>query len=670
MRSRFLVVSLILPLLALAADPAASGSGLDTAAIDQTANPCADFYQFACGKWLVQHPLPADRSRYGSFTELSERNEKVLLQILEAVAAAKPGRSATEQKIGDEFASCMDTATINQKGIAPLKPELERIDAVASHGDILDETIRLHRLGISVFFGFGSEADTKNSSRTIANITQGGLSLPDRDYYLKTDAKSVEIRQRYVEHVAKMLELAGGPADASKAHAKLVLDMETILAQNSADRVSMRDPLKRYHMMTRAELAELVPFDWDNYFKAMHAPDFDSLNVSNPDFLKGIAAGIVDQPMEAFRAYMAFHLLHRFAELLPEAFEKEDFEFWQRYLTGAREPRPRQFRCAQAVDRGLGDLLGQKYIEVAFGPDAKRQITDLVEQLDKALGQDIQTLAWMTDDTKKAALAKLAAITNNVGYPKKWRDYSQVTIARDDYIGNAMRMAEAARQRNLDKIGKPTDKSEWNMTTPTVNAFYSPPYNSINFPAGILQLPFFDPHRDMALNYGAIGAVIGHEMTHGFDDQGRKFDGDGNLRDWWTATDGAAFEKRAACIADEYSGFTAVGDVNVNGKLTLGENTADNGGARIAYMAMENALNGKGTAIDGYTPEQRFFLGFAQVWCLNQTPQAARQQALTDSHSPGRFRVLGTLDNMPEFQKAFSCKAGQPMVSANACRVW
>jgi len=670
MCSRFLFASLFVPLLALAADPPAPASGLDAATIDPSANPCVDFYQYACGKWMVQHPLPSDWARYGSFTELSERNEKVLLQILEAAAVVKPGRTASEQKIGDEFASCMDTAAINQKGIAPLKPELERIGAIAGHDDIFDETVRLHRLGITVFFGFDSQADAKNSSRTIANIQQGGLSLPDRDYYLKTDPKSVEIRQRYVQHVARMLELAGEPAEASNAHAQMVLDLETMLAQNSTDRVSMRDPLKRYHMMTRAELAELVRFNWDGYFKAMHAPDFESLNVSNPDFMKGIAAGIMDTPMEAFRAYMTFHLLRRFAELLPEPFEKEDFEFWQRYLAGTREPRPRQFRCVQAVDRGLGDLLGQKYIDVAFGPDAKRQITDLVEQLDKALGQDIQTLAWMSEDTRKAALAKLAAITNNVGYPKKWRDYSQVAIARDDYLGNAMRMAEAARQRNLDKIGKPTDKTEWNMTAPTVNAFYSPPYNSINFPAGILQLPFFDPHRDMALNYGAIGAVIGHEMTHGFDDQGRKFDGDGNLRDWWTAADGAAFEKRAACIADEYSGFTAVGDVTVNGKLTLGENTADNGGARVAYMAMENALNGKGAAIDGYTPEQRFFLGFAQVWCLNQSPQEARQRAITDPHSPGRFRVIGTLVNMPEFQKAFACKAGQPMVSANACRVW
>jgi putative endopeptidase len=670
MCSRFLLATLFMPLLALAADPVASGPAFDASTVDRSANPCVDFYQYACGKWIAQHPLPSDRSRYARFTEVSERNEKVLLDILERAALAKVVTGSPLQKLGDEFASCMDTATINQKGIAPLKAELERIGAIAGHSDIFDETVRLQLIGVPAFFLFDSQPDYKNSNRTVANIQQGGLSLPDRDYYLKTDPKSVEIRQRYVEHVAKMLQLAGEPAEAAKTHAQMVLDMETILARNSTDRVSMRDPLKRYHMMKRAELAELVHFDWDAYFAAMHAPDFESLNVSNPDFLKGMAAGIVDQPMEAFRAYLTFHLLRRFADLLPEAFEKENFEFWERYLTGAREPRPRQFRCVMAVDRGLGDLLGQKYIDTAFGPDAKRQITELVDQLDKALGQDIQTLGWMTEDTRKAALTKLAAITNNVGYPKKWRDYSAVTIARDDYLGNSMQMAEIARQRDLDKIGKPTDKTEWNMTTPTVNAFYSPPLNSINFPAGILQLPFFDPHRDMALNYGAIGTVIGHEMTHGFDDEGRKFDGDGNLRDWWTPADGAAFEKRAACIADEYSGFTAVDDLKLNGKLTLGENTADNGGARVAYMAMENALNGKGATIDGYTPEQRFFLGFAQVWCQNQSPQEARQRAITDPHSPGLFRTIGTVENMPEFQKAFSCKSGQPMVSANACRVW
>jgi endothelin-converting enzyme/putative endopeptidase len=667
MSSRLLLALLLLPLVALAADPAVPASVFDPGTIDQSANPCVDFYQYACGNWIAQHPLPADRSRYARFTELGDRNEKVLLDIFDKIAKTGPGPA---RKLGDAFASCMNTAAINRAGIAPLKPELDRITAIAGHRDLFDEVVRLHLLAVPVFFEFDSQADFKNSSRTVADLRQGGLSLPDRDYYLKTDPKSVEIRERYVEHVAKMLALAGEPADAAKAHAQMVLDLETILAKNSTDRVAMRDPLKRYHPMTRAELAALVPFDWNAYFQAMHASRFDSLNVTNPDYLRGVASGIVDQPIEAFRAYLAFHLLRRYADLISEPFENEKFDFWERYLTGAREQRPRALRCVVAIDRGLGDLLGQEYINAAFGADAKRQITDLVDQLEKALGQDIQTLDWMTPDTKKAALAKLAGITNNVGYPKKWREYSAVAIDPADYLGNGMRIAAADVRRDLDKIGKPTDKAEWRMTTPTVNAFYSPPFNSINFPAGILQTPFFDPHRDMALNYGAIGAVIGHELTHGFDDQGRKYDGDGNLRDWWTAADGTAFEKRAACIADEYGAFTAVGDVKINGKLTLGENTADNGGTRVAYMAMENALNGTGAAIAGYTPEQRFFLGFAQVWCQNQTPQEARQRAIADPHSPGHLRVMGTLRNMPEFQKAFSCKAAEPMVSPKACRVW
>lgn len=667
MSSRLLLALVFLPLAARAADPAVAAPVFDPGTIDQSVDPCVDFYQYACGNWIAQHPLPADRSRYARFTELGERNERVLLDILDKIAKTGPGPA---RKLGDAFASCMNTAAIDRAGIAPLKPELDRISAIAGPRHLFDEVVRLHLLAVPVFFDFDSEADFKNSSRTVANLRQSSLSLPDRDYYLKTDAKSVEIRDRYVEHVAKVLELAGEPADAAKAHARMVLDVETILAKNSTDRVSMRDPLKRYHPMTRAELAALVPFDWNAYFQAMHAPRFDSLNVTNPDYLRGAAAGLADQPIEAFRAYLAFHLLHRYANLISEPFENENFDFWERYLTGAREQRPREFRCVLAVDRGLGDLLGREYVDTAFGPDAKRQIADLVDQLEKAMGQDIQTLDWMTADTKKAALAKLALITNNVGYPKKWRDYGAVAIDPADYLGNGMRIAAADVRRELDKIGKPTDKAEWRMTAPTVNAFYSPSFNSINFPAGILQTPFFDPHRDMALNYGAIGAVIGHEMTHGFDDQGRKYDGDGNLRDWWTADDGTGFDARAACIADEYGAFTAVGNVKVNGNLTLGENTADNGGTRVAYMAMENALNGKGAAIDGYTPEQRFFLGFAQVWCQNQTPQEARQRAVTDPHSPGNLRVIGTLRNMPEFQKAFSCKAAQPMVSPNACRVW
>jgi endothelin-converting enzyme/putative endopeptidase len=672
MKLQTAILFLLLPLLAMAqGQTSPPASGIDTAAMNKSADPCVDFYQYACGNWIAKNPLPADRSRWGRFAELQDHNEKVLLDILQAAAVPKPGRGALEQKIGDYFASCMDTAAINKKGIAPLKPELDRINAMTESRDIVTEMIHLHRMGISVVWGFTARPDAKDSNRMIAALSQGGLSLPDRDYYLKTDPKSVEIRQRYEQHVKNMFQLAGDSAETAAAKARRVLEIETIIAKASMDRVTMRDPNRTYHMMTKQELATQIPgYPWEEYFNGVGAPAFAALNVSQPDYLRQLSATIPREPVEPFKAYFSYYLLRQAATELPEAFENESFDFWQRYLAGVKEPRPRAARCAAMADRALGDLLGQKYIEAAFGADAKAQITQLVDALEQSMGKDIETLPWMTDATKKAAIVKLKAITNNVGYPKKWRDYSKVAIARDDFLGNTARTSETLYAQRLEKIGQPTDKTEWGMTTPTVNAFYNPQNNSINFPAGILQSPFFDPKRDIALNYGGIGAVIGHEMTHGFDDQGRKFDADGNLRDWWTAEDGAEFEKRAACIADEYSSFTSVDDVKLNGRLTLGENTADNGGVRIALMALLDTLKGKQDKLDGYTPEQRHFLGFAQVWCENMSPQEARNRAMTDPHSPGRFRVNGTLQNMPEFQKAFSCKAGQPLVSANACRVW
>ena len=671
MKFRIFLTSLALPLLAFAADGPASSSGLDTAAMNKSVDPCVDFYQYACGNWIAKNPLPADRSRWGRFNELSDHNEHVLLDMVQGAAVVRPGRSAIDQKIGDAYTACMDTAAINKRGIAPLKGDLDAINGMASPADVVAEVARLHRQGIPVLFGFFAQPDAKDSTKTIASLSQGGLSLPDRDYYLKTDPKSVDIRQKFVDHMTKMFQLAGDSAEAAAAKAKDVLAFETIIAKASLDRVSLRDPNKRYHIMTKKELEAVAPsFAWEAYFKMVNAPAFDTLNVSVVDYVKQLESALPNENLDTWKAYFEFHLLRARAAELPEAFENEAFDFWQRTLTGVKEQRPRQSRCVRMVDAGLGDLLGQKYIELTFGPDAKAQITQLVDHLEKAMGEDIKRLDWMTDATKKAALAKLQAITNNVGYPKKWRDYSKVTIARDDFFGNTTRLSEAAYQRVIERIGQPTDKTEWGMSAPTVNAFYSPQNNSINFPAGILQPPFFDPRRDMALNYGGVGAVIGHEMTHGFDDQGRKFDGNGNLRDWWTAADGAEFEKRAACVANEYSGFTSVDDVKLNGRLTLGENTADNGGLRVSYMAMEDALKGKGEVKDGFTPEQRFFLGFAQVWCETMAPQEARNRAMVDPHSPGRFRVDGTLQNMPEFSKAFSCHAPQPMVSTNACRVW
>ena len=670
----FPLVLILLSPAVFAADPpaAASASGLDTAAMDKSVDPCVNFYQYACGNWIASNPLPADRSRWGRFTELGDRNEKVLLDLIQGAAVKRDGRSEIDQKIGDAYTACMDAGAIERNGLKPIEGELSKIAAMKNNTNLFIQLTRLQLEGVPVVFSFGPRPDARDSSKTIANLGQGGLSLPDRSYYLNTDPKSVETRARFVEHMAAMFHLAGDSEETAAAKAKLAMDFETQLAKASLDRVALRDPNKTYNIFTKKQLTELTPnFEWSGYFKLMKAPSFDTLNVAQPEFFKAVAADLDHIPMDTWKAYFEYHLLRARAEELPAAFEKENFNFWQRYMTGAREERPRQFRCVRVVDRELGDLLGQKYINAVFGPDAKAQITQLVTALEKAMGEDIQKLDWMSADTKKAAIAKLNAITNNVGYPQKWRDYSKVSISRDDFAGNAMRVAEFRTAENIAKIGKPTDKTEWTMSTPTVNAFYSPQNNSINFPAGILQTPFFDPRRDMAINYGAVGAVIGHEMTHGFDDQGRKFDGQGNLRDWWTPADGAEFEKRAACVANEYSGFAAVDDVHVNGRLTLGENTADNGGLRVAYMALEDTLAGKNKEeLDGFTPEQRFFLGFAQVWCENSSPQAARNQALTDPHSPGRYRVNGTLQNMPEFQQTFSCKAAQPMVSENACRVW
>ena len=669
---KYLLLMCALPAAVVAAGAeAVAPAGVDTAAMNPKLDPCADFYQYACGNWMATHAIPADKARWGRFDELQERNEAVLLDIVQKAAVPDPGRGALEQRIGDAYTACMDEAAVDQKGTEPLRPELERIARLSDHESVMDLIARFHTMGLTAAFQFGATPDYKDSSRTIASLGQGGLSLPDREYYLKTDPKSVEIRQKFEAHVARMLQLLGEAPPAAAASAREVLELETMMARASMDRVALRDPNRRYHPMTKAELARLAgEVPWEKYFQAVGTPAFDSLNVSSPDYIRTLAHEIFGQPVAAWKSYFAYHLISGRAEELPAAFDREHFDFYERTLAGLQEQRPRSKRCVAMVDRQLGDLLGQKYAERAFGGRSKEQIAQLVDALEKALDRDIGGLPWMTDATKKAAAAKLKSITNNVGTPKKWRDYSAVRIVRDDYFGNTGRTMQAAHTRNMEKIGKPTDKSEWGMTAPTVNAFYSPTNNSINFPAGILQFPFFDAGRDRALNYGGIGAVIGHELTHGFDDSGRKFDGGGNLRDWWTPADAREFEKRAACIADQYSAYTVAGDVKLNGKLTLGENTADNGGLRVALMALLDTLDAGAAKVDGYTPEQRFFLGFAQVWCQNVRPEQARLRAMTDPHSPGQYRVNGTLRNMPEFQKAFSCQPGQPMVSENACRVW
>jgi endothelin-converting enzyme/putative endopeptidase len=646
--------------------------GFDPAAMDRTADPCQAFYQFACGGWLAKNPVPADRSRYGRFDELQERNQVALKTILEKVSAQKAAKDSVDQRIGDHYAACMDEKGVEARGLQPVKPVLDRIAALASKEEVAAEVARLHSEGVPVLFGFGAQPDFKDASRNIAAIDQGGLGLPDRDYYLKDEARFADVRNAYVPHIQKMFELAGDAPDKAAAEARNVVDMETALAKDSLERVKRRDPVNRYHKMTRDELKALAPhYDWNRYFTGLPWPAFTDLNVGWPDFFKGLDGQLASADLPAWKTYLRWHVLRTAAPMLPAAFVQENFNFYGKTLTGAKELRPRWKRCVDRVDTDLGEALGQRYVEATFGAEGKQRMAVMVAALEKALERDIKDLPWMTPTTKDAAHKKLAAVANKVGYPERWKDYAGVAISRDDLLGNVRRAQAWEIKRDLGKVGKPVDKTEWGMTPPTVNAYYSPLQNNINFPAGILQPPFFDRVQDDAVNFGGIGAVIGHELTHGFDDQGRKFAPNGDLSDWWTEEDGREFEKRASCIADQYSSYTATGDVKLNGRLTLGENTADNGGLRIAYMALQDTIAGKKVPLkDGFTPEQRIFLGWGQIWCQNETEESSKLRAQTDPHSPGRYRVEGTISNMPEFQKAFSCAAGSKMVRENPCRVW
>jgi endothelin-converting enzyme/putative endopeptidase len=647
----------------------ASVSGLDPALFNKSVDACTDFYQFACGGWLAANPIPADRPRWGRFDELSEKNDEVLHKILEAAAA---GRDPAEKKIGDYYATCMDEQAIDRSGVTPLEPDLKNIAALNSVNRLPELVAELHKIGTGAFFSFGSEPDMKNASVVIAGADQGGMGLPDRDYYFRDDARSIEIRKQYVDHVAKMLTLAGESADAARKDADAVMRVETALAKAALDRVSRRDPEKVYHRLTPEELQKLTPnFDWSRYFRGIGSASITAINVSELEFFKAVNQVITSTPLDDLRAYLRWQLLHANAFILSKPFVDENFRFYSATLQGVEEQRPRWKRCVSYVDADLGEALGQAFVKETFGPQAKADMLKMVADVENALERDVNTLDWMTDGTKQQALAKLHATANKIGYPDKWRDYTAMTIERGDAVGNSHRANTFEFHRQLNKIGKPVDKNEWSMTPPTVNAYYNPLENNINFPAGILQPPFYSANRDAALNYGGAGAVIGHELTHGFDDQGRQFDANGNLRDWWTADDANAYKQRSSCIADEYSQFTAIDDVKLNGKLTLGENTADNGGLRLALMAYLGSDAAKtAKTIDGFTPEQRVFLGWASVWCENRRPEYERMQAQTNPHSPGRYRVNGVLQNMPEFQKAFGCKADSPMVSKNACRVW
>ena len=647
--------------------------GFDITALDTKVDPCVDFYQYVCGTWRARNPIPPDRSRWGRFDRLQERNLDTLRNILEQASIDNPKRSAIEQKIGDYYAACMDELAIDRRGIEPIEPELDRIAALQDKSELADIVAGLHGIGADVLFSFSSGQDFKNSRDVIAQADQGGLGLPERDFYLKNDAKSVEMREQYLQHVAEMFELSGESPQQAAMKAQAVMNIETALAAGSLDVVSRRDPAKVYHKIPRRELVtSLNPsFAWPKYLSATNTPPIETLNVAVPDFFTHLESLIKNTSLDDWKAYLSWHLVHSQAPLLPSPFVNENFKFFGKTLTGAKELRPRWKRCVSFVDGDLGEALGQKYVESTFGAEGKERTLQMVRGIEKSLEKDIAELSWMTPQTKQKAVAKLHAVANKIGYPDKWRDYSAVKIARGDALGNSQRASDFEFHRQLAKIGKPVDRTEWGMTPPTVNAYYNPQMNTINFPAGILQPPFFDKNMDDAVNFGAIGVVIGHELTHGFDDEGRQFDPKGNLRDWWLAKDAKEFEERTQCLANEYSGFTAVDDVKVNGRLTLGENTADNGGVRLAYMALLDDIAGKTISkIDGFTPEQRLFLGFGQVWCENVTDEAARLSALTNSHSPGKDRVNGVLQNMPEFQKAFGCRVEQPMVRRPACRLW
>ena len=643
---------------------------LDVSSMDTSVEPCADFYAYSCGGWLKKNPIPPDQTSWSVSTKLQDENLLVLRDILEKAAEPGPARNATTQKIGDYYAACMDEKSVNTAELEPLKQQVQAIDHLRSKEDIA--ALAAAMIYNDVLFDFRSDQDYKNSEQVIAEVDQGGISLPDRDFYLLQDSKTIKLRKAYVAHVRRMFDLLGDAPGLAEDESHAVMRIETALAKGSMSRVDRRDPQNVYHKMSRAELQALSPnFQWSVYFEKVGLAALASLNVADPGFLKTMNVQLKKEDLASWKAYFYWHLAHANAAYLPAGFVNADFDFYGRTLQGAKQIAPRWKRCVNSTDNDLGEALGQAYVERVFSAEAKQRALTMVKQTEDAMQKDIESLAWMTEPTKQHAIEKLHAVANRIGYPDKWRDYSALQISRDEELGNVMRAREFEFQRQLGKVGKPVDRMEWEMTPPTVNAYYDEQLNDINFPAGTLQPPLFDPSADDAANYGDTGGTIGHELTHAFDDEGRQFDAQGNLRDWWTLDDAKQFEKHAGCIASQYSHYTAVDDIKVNGQLTLGENVADLGGLMIAYMAWHEASKGANLApIDGFTPEQRFFISYGQSWCTNTRPETERVRTAADPHSPERYRVNGVVSNMPEFGQAFHCKAGSPMVRKERCRVW
>jgi len=660
-------------------------SHFDPAQVDRSLDPCTDFYQFTCKKWMASNPIPPDQVNWWLGSKLMIWNQSVVRNILDESSVNDAARNPAQQKIGDYYSSCMNEDEINKKGLAPIKPALDRIDALRNKAQLAEELAYLHEITFALapgtnsgsntaLFGFSSGQDLDDASKVVAVVDQGGLGLPDRSYYLNADQKSTDLRQQYVEHLGKTFQLLGEDAAKASADAKIVMAIETSLATSSMDIVKRRDPANLNHKLSSAELAVLTPsFSWKQYLDTIGAPTTDHYLVATPDFFKGVNQLIDDHSLDDWKTYLRWQLVNAASPLLSTAFADEKFDFYGRALQGQKAQRPRWRRCVQNVNRDLDEALGEEYVARAFAGDRKQQMLKLVHDLEAALNTDIQHIDWMTPPTRKAALAKLATIEDKIGYPDHWRDYSALSIDRSDALGNAFRSSQFEFRRQLAKIGKPVDRSEWSFSASVPNAYYDPQLNTIIFPAAILQPPLFDSQADPAANYGAVGAIIGHELTHGFDDEGSKFDGTGNLHNWWTPDDSKAFGEKEQCFADEYSGFESTEGVKLNGKLTLGENTADNGGLRIAFMALLSTLSDDArtkVGEDGFTPEQRFFAAYGEALCANSTPQYLRMAAQSDPHSSSQFRVNGVLSNMPEFQQAFGCKKGQPMVREPACRVW
>jgi putative endopeptidase len=651
--------------------------GLDKRFLDTTADPCVNFAQYSCGNFAKLYPIPEDRSSYGTGAIVFERTEQALHSILEKVQADNPSRTPNEQKIGDFYATCMNSDAIQAAGLKPLQPEFDRIAALKNKNELTDLLAYYQLINIAAFFNYYEEQDFKDARKQIAAVDQGGLGLPERDYYLRSGDAAEKTRLQYVQHITNMLKLLGEPDAKAASDAQKIMQFETDLAKVSMDIASRREPKNIYHLMPVSQLKALTPeITWSDFFVRTGTPPVTELNVANPEFFKGLHTLLQSTDLETIKTYLRWQLINGVPSYaLPTALDDEAFNFFGRQLRGQPQQRARWKRCAVATDEALGEALGAVYVKAYFSPESKAETVQMVKDIEDAMDKNIDTLTWMSPETKVRAKEKLHLVADKIGYPDHWRDYSSLQITRGNAVGNGLRAVEFENHRQLAKIGKPVDRGEWGMSPPTVDAYYNASMNDINFPAGILQSPFFSPEATDAENYGHVGGVVGHELTHGFDDQGRKFDGNGSLFDWWTEEDAKKFEAMTDCEVKEYGSFTAIDDVKINGKLTLGENTADNGGLRLALIAFQADAKRKDidlTAKDasGFTPLQQFFLAHGQNWCGTNRPEQVRLQVQTDEHSPREFRIDGVVQNMPEFGQAFGCKTGQPMMPANACRVW